>query len=202
VTTDADLISVLSVAQPEQGALPRPRIAPQSINVQEILDDLKVDDEQYLKELKTLVDDVIPVLLSTALSKANSKDMVGVFASTPTVSAMTNAIVGIGVSLERLKGCHQRMPTTSVAALLCWAENAHQVYADYLKAWRLGFQEVVINLPSTDQGGTTTVGVTNTGHMSNDGKTNVNVTFMLKRPLIRVKYLARSIKVGYNCDKS
>lgn len=196
VTTDADLMSVLSVAQPEPGALPRARAAPRSINVKEILDDLKVDDEQYLQELKTLVDDVIPVLLSTALSKANSKDIVGVFGSTPTASATTNAIVGIGVSLERLKGCHQRMPTSSVTALLCWADNAHHVYADYLKAWRLGFQEVVINLPTASQGATTIPGVTSAGHVNTEEKTNVNVAFLLKRPLIRVKYLARSIKAS------
>lgn len=196
VTTDADLMSVLSVGQPEQGALPRAHAAPQSINIKEILDDLKVDDEQYIRELKILVDDVIPVLLSTALSKANSKDIVGVFGSTPTASATTNAIVSIGVSLERLKGCHQRMPTTNVTALLCWADNAHQVYVDYLKAWRLGFQEVVINLPTASQGGVDVAGVTSTGHPNNEGKANVNVAFLLKRPLIRAKYLARSVKVS------
>jgi len=188
-------MSVLSVAQPEQGALPRARATPQSINVKEILDDLKVDDEQYLKELKTLVDDVIPVLLSTTLSKANSKDMVGVFGSMSTASATTNAIVNIGVCLERLKGCHQRMPTTSVTALLCWADNAHQIYTDYLQAWRLGFQEVVVDIPTVVEGGTT-AGIAGFGPANERGKTNVNVAFLLKRPLIRVKYLARSIRVS------
>jgi hypothetical protein len=196
ITTDADLMSVLSVSNQDQQSLPKARTVQVPVNVQDILADLRADEEQYVDELKTLVDGVIPVLLSSVLSKNDSKDMAGVFSSSPAVPAATNAIVNIGVALERLKGCHHRLPTTNVIALLLWAETTSQVYEDYLKAWRLGFQDVVVNLAPAGQGQRSTSTSTVTPSSSKEKSKQVNVAYLLKRPLVRLKYLTRSIKVS------
>lgn len=187
ITTDDDLMSVLSLAQPGRSGLPRPKTVVDAVNTQEILHDLRADEEQYLQELKTLVDDVIPVLLSSVLSKADSKDMAEAFRPASNTSETTTAIVNIGVALERLKTCHQRMPSQSAMGLILWAETAYKVYEDYLKAWRLGFQNVTVDVKSK-------IGV-NAAAASEEQSAKVNVSFLLKRPLVRVKYLARSIKV-------
>jgi len=196
ITTEADLMSVLSVSNQDHQSLPRARTLQVPVNIQEILADLRADEEHYVDELKTLVDGVIPVLLSSVLSKNDSKDMAGVFSSSPAVPAATNAIVNIGVALERLKGCHHRLPTTNVIALLLWAETTSQVYEDYLKAWRLGFQDVVVHLAPTSQGQRSTSTSTVTPGSGKEQGKQVNVAYLLKRPLVRLKYLTRSIKVS------
>ncbi|KAK3078643.1 hypothetical protein LTR53_020636, partial [Teratosphaeriaceae sp. CCFEE 6253] len=35
--------------------------------------------------------------------------------------------------------------------LIKWAENAASKYADYLKAWRLGFQDVMVTLAPAEE---------------------------------------------------
>jgi len=189
-------MSILSVPHQDQQSFPKARTVQEAVDIKDVLADLRADEEQYVDELRTLVDGVIPVLLSSVLSKNDSKDMAGVFSSSPAVPAATNAIVNIGVALERLKGCHHRLPTTNVIALLLWAETTAQVYEDYLKAWRLGFQDVVVHLAPTSQGQRTTSTSTLTPASGKEAGKQVNVAYLLKRPLVRLKYLTRSIKVS------
>src|SRR5699024_10254376 len=63
----------------------------------------------------------------------------------------TRPIVDMGVAIERLKSLHKRIPQEQVDPLLHWATGAQKVYRDYLKAWRLGFKDVVVNLAPLDE---------------------------------------------------
>jgi len=168
------------------------------------MNELASDEANYKRELRTLVDGVIPVLLKCVLSKSDAAKAAGLFNRTFTGKDdphATKPIVDMGVALERLKSTHQRIPQDNPEALLTWAQNAHRVYVEYVRVWRMGFQDVVVNLaPSTGKPGES--GAWDEGLprnkegdiVNNDGE-RVDVAFLLKRPLVRLKYLAKTLKV-------
>jgi len=220
LASHADLISVLSM--PEAGT--RSVVSARSIRtnrsrlavatVPDIMRELASDEAKYMRELRTLVDGVIPVLLSCVLSKSDSAVAAGLFSRSAQTdpSNVTKPIVDMGVSLERLKTLHKRCPKEDPDAFLSWAQSAQRVYADYIAAWRLGFQDVVISLAPADEDPFTPAKVVNgpedgapwdegmprnaEGYVVNGDGERVDVAYMLKRPLVRLKYLAKSIKVG------
>ena len=85
---------------------------------------------------------------------------------------------------------HARIPTASLDSLISWGQTSQKVYSDYLSAWKLGFQDIVVNLaPLTD--GTTDPGLARDGQgdiVDSSGR-KADVAYLLKRPLVRVKNL-------------
>jgi hypothetical protein len=70
-----------------------------------------------------------------------------------------------------------------------------------LVAWRTGFQDVVVNLEaaspsSTPQNFDAEMKLDKNGDVIRDNGERADVAYLLKRPLVRVKYLARATKVG------
>jgi hypothetical protein len=171
--------------------------------------ELANDEVKYMRELKTLVDGVIPVLLTCVLSKADSAIAAGLLNSEATDlsdTSITKPIVEMGVALERLKSLHRRIPLQDPNAFVAWALTAHKTYEDYLSSWRMGFQDVVVNLApasrqhSTEQKSTPDEMPRNEdGDVLNDNGERANVQYMLKRPLVRCKYLSKILKVCVFC---
>jgi len=211
----ADLISVLSLPKPSSGSIQsarsirtnRSRLA--TATVGDLMRELATDESKYMRELRTLVDGVIPVLLTCVLSKSDSAIAAGLFRpSAPNHEdpTFTRPIVDMGIALERLKTLHRRTPKDDPNALLKWAHGAQKVYAEYLKAWRTGFQDVVVNLaPATDDNPTAASSATTPsldeglprneiGDVVNGDGERVDVAFLLKRPLVRLKYLQKTLK--------
>lgn len=215
LTKHSDLLSVLSF--PDAGDQGRSRSIRSARSVRttrsrlalatipDLMQELATDEERYSRELKTLVDGIIPVLLTCVLSKSNSIVAAGLFnpsAKNNGDSSVTKPIVDMGIALERLKSLHRRIPLHDPDQLLTWANGAHKVYEDYLKAWRMGFQDVVVNLApasrsTSSEGAPTLDGVPRNGESdvvdASGGR--VDVAFLLKRPLVRIKYLAKTFKV-------
>ncbi|MCJ1303473.1 hypothetical protein MMC08_006283 [Hypocenomyce scalaris] len=213
----SDLISVLSLPRGVSRSIRsarsirtnRSRLA--TATVGDLMKELAIDESKYMRELRTLVDGVIPVLLTCVLSRADSAAAAGLFRAAPNAKSdpnLTRPIVDMGISLERLKTLHQRVPLEDCAALHTWAQGAQRVYAEYLKAWRMGFQDVVVNLAPAVEDGSTTArsadrktedldqGLPRNKHgdvVNVDGE-RVDVAFLLKRPLLRLKYLAKTFK--------
>lgn len=221
LTKHADLISVLSLPKPSSHSIQsarsirtnRSRLA--TATVGDLLRELSTDESKYMRELRTLVDGVIPVLVTCVLSKSDSVAAADLFrpsAPSHKDSNFTRPIVDMGIALERLKTLHKRIPQDDPSAFLTWAHGAQRVYTEYLKAWRLGFQDVVVNLaPATDDKPTASSLATNPaldeslprnedGDVVNGDGERVDVAFLLKRPLVRLKYLQKTLK-GVNFIK-
>ncbi|KAJ4360128.1 uncharacterized protein N0V89_000688 [Didymosphaeria variabile] len=218
LASHADLISVLSMPKAGTRSIVsarsirtnRSRLATATLG--DIMNELASDESKYMRELRTLVDGVIPVLLSCVLSKSDSAVAAGLFSKTSNTDAsnVTKPIVDMGVSLERLKTLHKRIPKEDSDSFLSWTQSAQRVYSDYIAAWRLGFQDVVISLASADEepfkparvvdgpddGAPWDEGMPRNaeGYVVNGDGERVDVAYMLKRPLVRLKYLVKSIK--------
>ena len=221
LTKHADLISVLSLPKAENRSIQsarsirtnRSRLATATIG--DLMQELATDESKYMRELRTLVDGVIPVLLTCVLSKSDSAVAAGLFSPSAHVhedSNFTRPIIDMGIALERLKSLHRRLPQGDPAALLTWAHGAQRVYAEYLKAWRMGFQDVVVNLAPASENISLVSGSPDAkrldeglprnedGDVVNGDGERVDVAFLLKRPLVRLKYLAKTLK-GINFIK-
>lgn len=215
LTKHSDLLSVLSLpdpAGPEAGKSIRParsvrtsRVRLETATIRGLMKELTDDEAKYLRELNTLVDGVIPVLLSSVLSKSKSAIAAGLFDANPGEqldASFTKPIVDMGVALERLRSLHKRIPLGDPEAITSWAHGAYNTYSDYLAAWRMGFQDVVVNLaPASESPATSDLPTLDTmprnanGDVVDVGGERVDVAFLLKRPLNRVKYLAKICKV-------
>ncbi|KAL8744764.1 MAG: hypothetical protein Q9190_003034 [Brigantiaea leucoxantha] len=216
LTKHSDLISILSMPKAGNKSIRsarsirtnRSRLA--TATVEDLLRELATDEEKYMRELRTLVDGVIPVLLTCVLSRSDSAVAAGLFRPSLVNDQdrnFTKPIIDMGITLERLKTLHRRIPTQNEKALSTWAQGAEKVYAEYLKAWRMGFQDVVVNLAPATEGDSATNGARKTtgaldeglptnadGDVVNGDGERVDVAFLLKRPLVRLKYLARTLK--------
>lgn len=217
LTKHSDLLSVLSL--PDASARGRTksiksarsirttRTRLETATVRDLLQELADDEIKYKRELKTLVDGVIPVLLTCVLSKSDPAIATGMFGQSSSGQAdsfITKPIVDMGVALERLKTLHNRIPLDDIDLLLHWALGAHKVYDDYVDAWRMGFQNVIVNLaPATQSNSGEDQSLdemprNEDGDVLNENGERVDVAFLLKRPLVRVKYLAKVMKVCMN----
>lgn len=213
LTTHNDLMSVLSVPASRSRSIRsnrsirtyKSRLA--SATIPDLLGELAADETKYMRELKTLVGGVIPVLLTCVLSRSDSAIAAGLFRPSLDPKDDVNfskPIVNMGVAIERLKGLHKRIPQNDTDALLNWAQGAQRVYREYLKAWRLGFKDVIVNLAPLEEGEENDAAETksldegmerdeNGDVVDGDGE-KVDVAYLLKRPLVRLKYLAKSFK--------
>ena len=221
LTKHSDLISILSLPRAGGKSIRsarsirtnRSRLA--TATIEDLLQELVSDEGKYMRELRTLVDGVIPVLLTSVLSKSDSAVAAGLFKPAMAGSSdpnLTKPIVDMGIALERLKTLHKRIPVGNLDSLLTWAQGAQRVYSEYLKAWRAGFQDVVINLASAQEANTANgrtpsrteldegLPRNQDGDVVNGDGERVDVAFLLKRPLVRLKYLAKTFK-GINTIK-
>ncbi|KAL6720440.1 hypothetical protein ACLMJK_002362 [Lecanora helva] len=223
LTKHADLISVLSLPKPSSRSIQsarsirtnRSKLATATIG--DLMRELSTDENKYMRELRTLVDGVIPVLLTCVLSKSDSTVAAGLFRPSTHIQEdanFTKPIIDMGIALERLKTLHKRIPQDDAAAFLTWAHGAQRVYAEYLKAWRMGFQDVVVNLaPAADMHSEVSNKLSpraqeldeglprnEKGDVINADGERVDVAFLLKRPLVRLKYLQKTLK-GINVLK-
>ena len=211
LTTHEDLMSVLSVSKTGsrgiRSAVRDDQCRLDATTIDELLEELAEDEATYMRELKTLVEGVIPVLLSSVLSKSDSALAAGLFqpsADPKDNGHFTKPIVDMGVTLERLKTLHKRIPQGSADSLIQWGQGAQRVYRDYVKAWTLGFKDVIVNLAPQERGkgssdtdsGSSDEGMArdeNGDVIGSDGE-KVDVAYLLKRPLVRLKYLAKTFK--------
>ncbi|KAI2791015.1 hypothetical protein POX_c03869 [Penicillium oxalicum] len=220
-TTHKDLMSVLSVSASRSGSTrsrrsvrsTRSRMA--HATIPDLLAELRSDEVKYMRELKTLVGGVVPVLLTCVLSRSDSAIAAGLFR--PSLDPkddlnFSKPIVNMGVATERLKTLHKRIPQDDADALLTWAQGAQRVYREYLKAWRLGFKDVIVNLAPPDEGENGGNADTKSldegmerdeqGDIIGANGEKVDVAYLLKRPLVRLKYLAKSFKGINNLQPS
>ena len=222
LTKHSDLLSVLSLPDPAEPeavttirsarSLRTARIRLETATIRGLMKELADDEAKYMRELNTLVDGVIPVLLSSVLSKSDSAVAAGLFDSNPGEQldgSFTKPIVDMGVSLERLRSLHKRIPLGDPEALISWAHGAHKTYTDYLAAWRLGFQDVVVNLaPASRSPGKSEEPTLDTMPLNangdvvdTEGEVAV-VAFLLKRPFTSIKHLSKIFKVCLSCSIS
>ncbi|KAF7593278.1 hypothetical protein BBP40_011735 [Aspergillus hancockii] len=213
LTTHDDLMSVLSAPNSRSRSIRSARSIRTNksritnATVSDLLKELSADETKYMRELKTLVGGVIPVLLTCVLSKSDSAIAAGLFRPSTDPKDELNfskPIVDMGVAIERLKTLHKRIPQDNVDSLLTWAQGAQRVYRDYLKSWRLGFKDVIVNLAplkeneamnnadtkSLDEG----MARDENGDVVDSDGEKVDVAYLLKRPLVRLKYLAKTFK--------
>ncbi|KAL9129479.1 MAG: hypothetical protein Q9217_002075 [Psora testacea] len=212
LTKHADLISILSLPRAGSQSIRSARSIRTSrsrlgtATLEDLMHELALDESKYMRELRTLVDGVIPVLLTCVLSKSDSAVAAGLFRPSSSAREEPNfarPIVDMGIALERLKTLHKRIPLKDPSALLVWAHGAQRVYVEYMKAWRMGFQDVVVNLaPALESAQLSTIGPSleeglprdKNGDIINGDGEKVDVAFLLKRPLVRLKYLAKTLK--------
>ena len=213
LTNHNDLMSVLSVPASRSRSIRsarsirtnRSRLA--NATIPDLLAELSADEAKYMRELKTLVGGVIPVLLTCVLSRSDSAIAAGLFQ--PSLDPkddmnFSKPIVNMGVAIERLKTLHKRIPQDNADALLTWAQGAQRVYREYLKAWRLGFKDVIVNLAPLEEDEANNNAETKSldegmerdenGDVIDSDGGKVDVAYLLKRPLVRLKYLAKSFK--------
>lgn len=206
LTKHSDLVSVLSLPDNGQLLAPsrsksikssrslhrRPSRADKS-RVDELLDEFADDEHFYGRELKALVDGVIPVLL---------RDVTNGEARDTKVDAMAKSVVNMGMALEKLRDFHRRVPLSGLSELLFWLEDVSPIYDNYLDVWRLGFQGLIINLAprhgrfDDDDSLLNALPLNEDGDIIGENGERVDVAYLLKRPLIRVKWMVKFLKVG------
>lgn len=200
LTKHSDLMSVLSLARDDghkitsARSIRTRRVGDEKATTADIMNEISSDELKYHRELRTLVDGVIPVLLTYVLSKDETKRTPGSRCSSVKDNpALTQPIYEMGVALERLKAAHKRIPMHDANEFLIWAQSSSKMYADYLKVWRLGFEDIVVNLAPAEEHSGQTLPQRQTSAQQGDGE-RVDVAYLLKRPLVRMKTLSKTLK--------
>jgi hypothetical protein len=164
------------------------------------MNEISRDEMKYQRELRTLVDGVIPVLLQYALAGDESADRARVFTQSAVTADVTKPIVDMGIALERLKNAHRRIPMHEPSDLVLWAESTTKAYGDYIASWHMGFKNIVVNLAPADTAVTDKdktswdegIPRNKAGDLVDLDGERVDVAHLLKRPLVRVKSLSRA----------
>ncbi|KAI1375104.1 hypothetical protein F4677DRAFT_423183 [Hypoxylon crocopeplum] len=174
-----------------------------SATIDGLLLEFEDDEDLYQRELKTLVDGVIPVLLTQFVNNTSSarKDL---FRSPPTKykeDTLDNAVVNMGIALDNLRNHHRRCPPPSdIHRLPQWLEAAHPIYNNYIEVWRLGFQGIIVNLaPRSADDADSLINAmprNEQGDILNEDGDRIDVAHLLKRPLVRIKWITKFIQ-GY-----
>ncbi|PKS11670.1 hypothetical protein jhhlp_001821 [Lomentospora prolificans] len=212
LTKHSDLVSVLSA--PDDKSVPsgvknsrsrpsirRTRSKHSTVTTNDLLGEFADDENLYNRELKTLVDGVIPVLLNSVISE--STDLGALFGPTTPgrkVDAMSKAVVGMGISLEKLRNAHRRAPLYDVDRLIPWLEGVAIIYDGYLDAWRLGFENLIVNLapvsdiPDDQDSLLNALPRNDDGDIVNEDGERVDVAHLLRRPIYRMKMMTNFVK--------
>lgn len=211
LTKHADLVSVLSL--PDDGNVPdgvktrrsRPSLRKHKglagdVTVDDLLKEFADDEELYQRELKTLVDGVVPVLLTQVVDKSGVSDLFAAGGVDEKSSGVSKSVVGMGVALEKLRNAHKKAPLNDIRRLSHWANGVVPIYRSYISAWRLGFQDLFVNLAPRG------VGVDDEdsliGALPRDANGDivdaqgqrVDVAYLLKRPLLRLKQMSKVLR--------
>ena len=213
LTKHSDLVSALSLADDSASSdrgnnLRSTRSVRRATNnlhhatVENLLREFAADENLYQRELKTLVDGVVPVLLTQVIhgEEQSPKDLFGSPPAKPRQEMLSKAVVDMGVMLEKLRNSHKRCPLLDVHRLPQWLESVHSIYDRYLDVWRLGFQGVIVNLaPAMLDDNDSLINAmprNEDGDVLNEDGERIDVAHLLKRPLVRVKWISKFIKVS------
>ncbi|KAH9909573.1 hypothetical protein F4778DRAFT_4758 [Xylariomycetidae sp. FL2044] len=213
LTKHSDLMSALSLPDnttgpSRSGSLRSARSVRRSSNhlddatVEELLQEFVDDENLYQRELKTLVDGVIPVLLTQFVHNGgkSSRDVFELPSAKQREDAMSKAVVNMGIALEKLKNFHRRCPFSDIHRLPSWLESVHAIYENYLEVWRLGFQGIIVNLapasPDDEDSLINAMPRNEQGDVLDENGERIDVAHLLKRPLVRIKWITKFIK-GY-----
>ncbi|KAI1138559.1 hypothetical protein F5Y05DRAFT_43744 [Hypoxylon sp. FL0543] len=214
LTKHSDLVSVLSF--PNDASAPNRRSSRRSAHsvrrpsnhlggatLEELFLEFEDDEDLYQRELKTLVDGVIPVLLTQFVNNTSRarKDLFGSPPKKYKEDTLDNAVVHMGMVLDDLRSHHRLCPSLSdLRKLSQWLETVHPVYNNYLDVWRLGFQGIIVNLAprSLDDADSLINAMPRNeqGDILNEDGDRIDVAHLLKRPLVRIKWIVKFIK-GY-----
>lgn len=202
LTKHSDLMSVLSL--PDTSLVPgrsdsiisasslRTRRAPLATqDVQLIFDEVSADEFKYKREIETLVEGVIPVLLNSALSRLDAAEVSGQSMQDKLEVDQTRSIVEMGTALERIRSLHKSIPLDDAGQLACWVSSVCSAYDAYLDAWRFGYEDIVVNLAPACSSSETEQ--PNRAYVNKETDV-VDVAYLLRRPLVRVKYLSKAAK--------
>lgn len=215
LTKHSDLVSVLSL--PEDSQLPartrsirvarslhRKTSKLDNANLDDLLLEFQEDENIYRRELKTLASGVIPVLLTQFVDKNSDNRATGVFhadLSNDKADVMSRAVVNMGVALEKLSLLHHFVPVTDAARMVDWLEKVYPIYDNYLDVWRLGFQGVIVNLAPAAGKSAEEDSLVNgmerneEGDVLDENGERVDVAYLLRRPLVRIKWMLKFAKV-------
>ena len=218
LTKHSDLVSVLSLTREDAGrsgpnrvkslrekrTLRRKTSKLDGATANDLLEEFADDEYFYQKELKTVVDGAIPVLLTQVVNKdgSPSRDLFGRNAPAQKVEKMAKAVVNMGVALEKLKDAHKRIPLSDTRLLLASLETIHPLYDKYLDSWRLGFENLVVNLAPVCDRLDDDDSLVNAMPQNEDGDVldhngeRVDVAHLLKRPLARIKWIVKFLRVS------
>lgn len=211
-----DLVSVLSL--PDDSQLPaRARSIRRARSLHRktsnldnaTLDDLLLEFQEdefiYRRELKTLASGVIPVLLTQFFDENGNRRAADMFCADldgQKVDGMSRAVVNMGVALEKLSLLHQFVPVTDAPKIVHWLEKVYPIYDNYLDVWRLGFHGIIVNLapakgktPEADS----LINVmerNEAGDVLDENGERVDVAYLLRRPLVRIKWMLKFAKVS------
>lgn len=213
LTKHSDLVSVLSLPDSEDGlaraksikltsSLRRKTSNLEKVNLEDLLKEFMVDEDLYQRELKTLVDGAVPVLLRKVVHEADEyvTDLFGNSAG-ETADTMGKAVVNMGIALEKLKALHKRAPVHDVNKILTWIQTAYPIYDTYLDVWRLGFEGVIVNLAPALERLDYEDSLVNAMPLNEDGDVvdtkgePVDLQRLLTRPLARIRGLLKLLKV-------
>lgn len=213
LTKHSDLVSVLSLpddAGPARASsvkstssLRRRTSNLEKVTVEDLLKEFSIDEDLYRRELKTLVDGAVPVLLTKVVNgnKDYARDL---FSTTPSGQADTlgKAVVNMGVALERLKNLHRWAPLNDVDRILTWVFTAYPVYDKYLDVWRMGFEGIIVNLapaPERLDDEDSLIGAlprNADGDVVDTEGQPVDLQRLLTRPLARIRGLLKLLRVS------
>ncbi|KAI1330086.1 hypothetical protein F5Y16DRAFT_45571 [Xylariaceae sp. FL0255] len=213
LTKHSDLVSALSL--PDDNTAPKRSGSLRSAhsvrrasnhlsdaNVESLLQEFIHDEDVYSRELKTLVDGVIPVLLSQFVNGQGNlpEDLFNSPKSSRKEDPLPKAVVNMGIALEKLKKHHRHCPLSNVHRLPQWLETITPIYESYLGVWRLGFQGIIVNLaPASPDDEDSLIGAmprNEEGDVLNEDGDRIDVAHLLKRPLVRIKWITKFIQ-GY-----
>lgn len=204
LTKHSDLMSVLSLpdnkniptsikSSRSRPSLRKARGGAEGVTADELLREFLDDEDLYARELKTLIDGVVPVLLKHVVQDGSSP--ANLFSSTS--DDQSKSVVNMGVALEKLGNAHKKAPHSDIRKLAHWAHGVVPIYNSYIGAWRLGFQDLVVNLapaagvPEDEDSLLNAMPRNEHGDIVNEDGERVDVAHLLKRPLIRVKHLVK-----------
>ncbi|ETS80325.1 hypothetical protein PFICI_07854 [Pestalotiopsis fici W106-1] len=214
LTKHSDLVSALSLPdEPSKVGRSRSLKSTRSVRrtsshldsatVEGLLREFARDEDLYQRELKTLVDGVIPVLLNQFVhgnGSVVSEDLFSSPSSKDKEGNVAKSVVQMGIALEKIRNAHRRCPLSDAHRLPRWLESTQSVYDNYLDVWRLGFSDLIVNLAplSLDDNDSLINALPRNeqGDVINEDGERVDVAHLLKRPLVRVKWITRFIR-GY-----
>ncbi|RYP72358.1 hypothetical protein DL769_004467 [Monosporascus sp. CRB-8-3] len=213
LTKHSDLVSVLSL--PDDGPAPSRSHSLRSARsvrrtsnnlhnatVESLICEFADDENFYQRELKTLMDGVMPVLLTQVVRGEGraSEDLFGSPSAERRQEMLSKAVVDMGVVLDKLRNTHKRCPLLDVHKLPQWLESVHAIYNKYLDVWRLGFQGVIVNLaPAMLDDGDSLINAmprNEAGDVLDEDGERIDVAHLLRRPLVRIKRITKFIQ-GY-----